>query len=180
MSKQHAASFLLQKILRFTQLQLESISFDSGFTWAILLLCNSCEASVVLGKQFPWRMIIRRLLLCRKARNFVFAVFIWRFSIIFDLGLCVLIGQSELSTLCPVPGLLTNSPGYKVGQSTPQSSLSNKFHHSDPVHSFNVKPIKMLSDPVAEAFGLIHHHPSGENFWHGWTEPHNKVENGSC
>ena len=23
----------------------------------------------------------------------------------------------------------------------------------------------MLSDPVAEAFGLIHHHPSGENFW---------------
>ena len=22
----------------------------------------------------------------------------------------------------------------------------------------------MLSDPVAEAFGLIHHHPSGENF----------------
>ena len=52
-------------------------------------------------------------------------------------------------------------------QSNPQSSLSNKFHHSDPVHSFNVKPIKMLSDPVAEAFGLIHRHPSGENFWHG-------------
>ena len=25
----------------------------------------------------------------------------------------------------------------------------------------------MLSDPVAEAFGLIHRHPSGENFWHG-------------
>ena len=24
----------------------------------------------------------------------------------------------------------------------------------------------MLSDPVAEAFGLIHRHPSGENFWH--------------
>ena len=23
----------------------------------------------------------------------------------------------------------------------------------------------MLSDPVAEAFGLIHRHPSGENFW---------------
>ena len=41
------------------------------------------------------------------------------------------------------------------------------IHHSDPVHSFNVKPIKMLSDPVAEAFGLIHRHPSGENFWHG-------------
>ena len=35
------------------------------------------------------------------------------------------------------------------------------------VHSFNVKPIKMLSDPVAEAFGLIHRHPSGENFWYG-------------
>ena len=25
----------------------------------------------------------------------------------------------------------------------------------------------MLSDPVAEAFGLIHRHPSGENFWYG-------------
>ena len=36
---------------------------------------------------------------------------------------------------------------------------------NDTVHSFNVKPIKMLSDPVAEAFGLIHRHPSGENFW---------------
>ena len=23
----------------------------------------------------------------------------------------------------------------------------------------------MLSDPVAEAFGLIHHHPLGENFF---------------
>ena len=30
---------------------------------------------------------------------------------------------------------------------------------------FNVKPIKMLSDPVAEAFGLIHRHPSGENLF---------------
>ena len=60
-------------------------------------------------------MIIRRLLLCGKARNFVFAMFIWRLSIIFDLGLCVLIGQSELSTLCPVPGLLINSPGHEVG-----------------------------------------------------------------
>ena len=29
--------------------------------------------------------------------------------------------------------------------------------------SFNVKPTKMLSDPVAETFGLIHRHPSGEN-----------------
>ena len=28
----------------------------------------------------------------------------------------------------------------------------------------------MLSDPVAEAFGLIHRHPSGENFWHGMEE----------
>ena len=28
----------------------------------------------------------------------------------------------------------------------------------------------MLSDPVAEAFGLIHRHPSGENFWHGMAE----------
>ena len=28
----------------------------------------------------------------------------------------------------------------------------------------------MLSDPVAEAFGLIHRHPSGENFWHGTTK----------
>ena len=35
---------------------------------------------------------------------------------------------------------------------------------NDTVHCFNVKPTKMLSDPVAEAFGLIHHHPSGENF----------------
>ena len=26
----------------------------------------------------------------------------------------------------------------------------------------------MLSDPVAEAFGLIHHHPSGENSWYVW------------
>ena len=25
----------------------------------------------------------------------------------------------------------------------------------------------MLSDPVAEAFGLIHRHPSGENLWYG-------------
>ena len=50
-------------------------------------------------------------------------------------------------------------------QSNPQSSLSNYFKHSDTVHSFNVKPIKMLSDPVAEAFGLIHRHPSGENFF---------------
>ena len=31
-------------------------------------------------------------------------------------------------------------------------------------HRHNVKPTKMLSDPVAEAFGLIHRHPSGENF----------------
>ena len=37
------------------------------------------------------------------------------YLIIFDLGICVLIGQSELSTLCHVPGLLTNSPGYEVG-----------------------------------------------------------------
>ena len=29
----------------------------------------------------------------------------------------------------------------------------------------------MLSDPVAEAFGLIHRHPSGENFWHGTARP---------
>ena len=29
--------------------------------------------------------------------------------------------------------------------------------------SFNVKPTKMLSDPVADAFGLIHRHPWGEN-----------------
>ena len=33
----------------------------------------------------------------------------------------------------------------------------------------------MLSDPVAEAFGLIHRHPSGENFWHGW-----KIANVLC
>ena len=51
---------------------------------------------------------------CRKARKLVFAVFIWRLSSIFDLGLCVLIGQSELSTLPPVPGLLIDSPGYEV------------------------------------------------------------------
>ena len=54
-----------------------------------------------------------------------------------------------------------------VGNGMRTSSLSNKFNHSDTVHSFNVKPIKMLSDPVAEAFGLIHRHPSGENFWYG-------------
>ena len=35
----------------------------------------------------------------------------------------------------------------------------------------------MLSDPVAEAFGLIHHHPSGENFWHGMAESENTTEN---
>ena len=29
----------------------------------------------------------------------------------------------------------------------------------------------MLSDPVAEAFGLIHRHPSGENFWYVHTLP---------
>ena len=29
--------------------------------------------------------------------------------------------------------------------------------------SFNIKPTKMLSDLVAEAFVLIHRHPSGEN-----------------
>ena len=28
----------------------------------------------------------------------------------------------------------------------------------------------MLSDPVAEAFGLTHRHPSGENFWYGMTK----------
>ena len=28
----------------------------------------------------------------------------------------------------------------------------------------------MLSDPVAEAFGLIHRHPSGENLWYGMTQ----------
>ena len=49
-------------------------------------------------------------------------------------------------------------------QSNPQSSLSHQFKLSDTVYSFNVKPIKMLSDTVAEAFGLIHRHPSGENF----------------
>ena len=54
-------------------------------------------------------------------------------------------------------------------QNKPQSSLSTQFKLSNTVHSFNVKPIKMLSDPVAEAFGLIHRHPSGENFWHGWA-----------
>ena len=29
----------------------------------------------------------------------------------------------------------------------------------------------MLSDPVTEAFGLIHRHPLGENFWCVWTAP---------
>ena len=33
--------------------------------WAILFLCTSCDASVVLGKQLRWRMVIQRLLLCR-------------------------------------------------------------------------------------------------------------------
>ena len=28
----------------------------------------------------------------------------------------------------------------------------------------------MLSDPVAEAFGLIHRHPSGENLWYGMVK----------
>ena len=72
MSKQHP--FLLQKILRFPQLlayiihnwKIKSISFDSGcilgpFCSCVLL----CQASVVLGKQFCWRMVIQRLLLCR-------------------------------------------------------------------------------------------------------------------
>ena len=85
-------------------------------------MCTSCEASVVLGKQFPSTMTIRRLWLSRKARKLVFAMFIWRLSSIFDLGLCVLIGQSELSTLCPVPGLLINSPGYEVGSEEHLSS----------------------------------------------------------
>ena len=35
----------------------------------------------------------------------------------------------------------------------------------------------MLSDPVAEAFGLIHRHPSGENFWHGFVGGGAKNEN---
>ena len=54
-----------------------------------------------------------------------------------------------------------------------QATTHNKTNHS-PVFqtnsntvtqytSFNVKPTKMLSDPVAEAFGLIHRHPLGEN-----------------
>ena len=51
----------------------------------------------------------------------------------------------------------------KTKQTTVQSS--KLIPTNDTVHSFNVKPIKMLSDPVAEAFGLIHRHPSGENFW---------------
>ena len=70
--------------------------------------------------------IKRHLLLpkyCRKARKLVFAVFIWRLSSIFDLGLCILIGQSELSTLPPVPGLLIDSPGFEVAGSWHLASL---------------------------------------------------------
>ena len=55
-------------------------------------------------------------------------------------------------------------------QNKPQSSLSNEFKQNDTVHSFNVKPTKMLSDPVAEAFGLIHRHPSGETFCRVWKQ----------
>ena len=36
----------------------------------------------------------------------------------------------------------------------------------------------MLSDPVAEAFGLIHRHPSGENFWHGMASVRSKFLGG--
>ena len=54
-----------------------------------------------------------------------------------------------------------------------QATNPNKTNHS-PVFqtysntvtqytSFTVKPTKMLSDPVPEAFGPIHRHPSGEN-----------------
>ena len=59
-------------------------------------------------------------------------------------------------------------------QCNPQSSLSNLLQHSDTVHPFNVKPIKILSDPVAEAFGLIHRHPPGENFFHP-ARPHSTL-----
>ena len=70
--------------------------------------------SVVLGKQFPWRMIIRPLLLCRKARNFVFAIVYLAAFDYFRPGIMLFDRPSELSTLCPVPGLLINSPGYEV------------------------------------------------------------------
>ena len=36
----------------------------------------------------------------------------------------------------------------------------------------------MLSDPVAEAFGLIHRHPSGENFWHGMAAVSLEIKGG--
>ena len=62
------------------------------------------------------------------------------------------------------PADKTNFSGYqpKTEQTTVQSF--KLIQTNDTVHSFNVKPTKMLSDPVAEAFGLIHRHPSGENF----------------
>ena len=63
-------------------------------------------------------MIIRRLLLCRALskgskvglRNVYLGAF--------DLGLRVLIGQSELSAFPPAPGLLIDSSGYEVTQLT--------------------------------------------------------------
>ena len=58
-------------------------------------------------------MMKRRLLLSKGSKVGLRSVH-WRLSSIFDLGLCVLIGQSELSTLPPVPGLLIDSPGYEV------------------------------------------------------------------
>ena len=41
----------------------------------------------------------------------------------FRPGFCVLIGQSELSTSCPVPGLLINSPGYRLQQGNTDCGL---------------------------------------------------------
>ena len=46
----------------------------------------------------------------------------WRLSSIFDLGLCILIGQSKLSNLPAAPGLLIDIPGYEVDTG---STLSN-------------------------------------------------------
>ena len=114
MSKQH--SFLSRRFFGLHNCKL--ILYVTGklkvFPSALALLepFFSCVPLVKHQCGGSWKaisLIIRRLLLqeyCRKARKLAFPMFIWRLSSIFDLGLCVLIGHSELSTLRPVPGLL--------------------------------------------------------------------------
>ena len=65
---------------------------------------------------FPGRSIcfITNMSKQHSFRNLVFEMFIWRLLSIFDLGLYVLIVQSELSALPPSPGSLIDSPRYEV------------------------------------------------------------------